>query len=387
MKPRLQSVDILRGLIMVIMALDHTRDFFNVTAMSFQPEDLAHTTTAIFFTRWITHFCAPVFMFTAGIGASLRLDRRGNRAELSRFLWTRGLWLLLLELTLVRLTFFFDFTYNPTFLLVFWSIGISMIVLAGLIYLPFNAILAISVGMVLLHNVIDRFTPAELGLAPWLFNILHRPGVVIADPTVIVGYPLIPWIGVIGVGFCFGRLYRLPDGQRGRVMIWMGLIMTAAFIALRYSNLYGDPSPWSPQTQDGFTLLSFLRATKNPPSLVFLLMTLGPAIAFLGVVDRVQWKVTHPLIVFGRTPLFYFIAHLAVIHVFAIALTAAHYGWHPWVVTPPPTIGGTGYPDGYGWSLPFTYFMWVLVVAALYPVCRWLADYKATHRAWWVSYL
>ena len=386
-KSRLFSVDVLRGVIMVIMALDHTRDFFNASAMAFQPEDLTRTTYALFFTRWITHFCAPVFMFTAGIGACLRLARGGTRAELSRFLWTRGLWLLLLEVTAVRFTMFFNVRYDLSFLLVFWSIGMSMIVLAGLIYLPVRLVLAVSVAMIGLHNFADRLTPEQLHIAPWLFNILHRPGLVLASPTVIVGYPLIPWIGIIGVGFCFGRLYRLPSETRQRVMIQLGLAMTIAFIALRWSSVYGDPSPWMSQPREGFTLLSFLRVTKNPPSLLFVLMTLGPAITVLGLIDRIQPKVTHPFVVFGRTPLFYFLAHFALIHTLAIAMAIIRYGVHPWVWTPPPTLGGSGYPDGYGWSLPFTYLMWAVVVGAMYPMCRWLASYKSTQRRWWLSYL
>lgn len=388
-RERIFSVDVLRGLIMVIMAIDHTREFVNISAMSFNAEDLTQTTFALFFTRWITHFCAPVFMFTAGIGAYLRLQRGGTKAELSKFLWTRGLWLLLLELTVVRLTFFFDVSYNPIFLLVFWSIGMSMIALAAMIHLPFRAILAVSVAMIAFHNLADRITPEQLGVAPWLWNIFHRPGLLLANPVLIVGYPLIPWIGVIGVGFCFGHLYGRPSDERRRIMIWMGVTMTVAFVALRFVNVYGDPLHWTTQSRTGFTLLSFLRATKYPPSLLFLLMTLGPAIAFLGLIDKVQPKPANPLVVFGRTPQFYFIMHIAVIHVVAILLGVVRYGYQPFLLTPPPTMGGPNplYPADYGWGLTTTYLVWVVVVIVMYPMCRVLARLKASRRDWWLSYL
>ncbi|TAK11566.1 MAG: DUF1624 domain-containing protein [Acidobacteria bacterium] len=372
---------------MIIMALDHTRDFVNVSAMSFAPEDLTKTTVALFVTRWITHFCAPVFMFTAGIGAFLRLERDGDRRALSRFLWTRGLWLVALELTAVRFVFFFNVNYDTTFLLVFWVLGLAMIALAALIYLPFPVLVAFSVGMIALHNLADSVTPAQFGAYGRWWNLLHQPGLLNTDPLLIVGYPLMPWIAVMAAGFCFGRVYRLPGDERRKLLIRSGLALTAAFFVIRYANIYGDLRPWSVQPQPGFTVLSFFNATKNPPSLDFLLMTLGPAILFLGLIDRAQPKTSSPFVVFGRTPLFYFIVHFAVIHALSIAMALGRYGWQPWVFTPPPTIGGAGFPAGYGWSLPTTYLVWAVVVATMYPMCRWLATLKATRREWWLSYL
>ncbi len=384
---RVFSIDALRGLVMVIMALDHTREFVNASALVFNPEDLSRTTAALFFTRWITHFCAPVFMFTAGLGAFLRLERTGRRA-LARFLWTRGLWLIVLEFTVVRFVFYFNLDYNPTFLLVFWVLGLAMVALAGLIYLPFPLLAGVSGAMIVLHNLADTIRPADFGPYGWLWNVLHQPGLIYPAPAVIVAYPLIPWIGVMAAGFCFGRVYRLPDDRRQRVLIITGLALTAAFVVIRFVNVYGDPQPWTAQSQPGFTLLSFLRTTKYPPSLLFLLMTLGPAIAWLGVVDRVKFAVANPLIVFGRTPQFYFIAHLAVIHLFAVALGFARYGAQPFLWLPSPNIGGAPtYPAGYGWSLPTTYVVWIAVVAVMYPLCRRLAALKAARRDWWISYL
>ena len=297
--PRRPSIDLLRGLVMVIMALDHTRDFVHAGAMAFQPEDLTQTTPIIFLTRWITHFCAPAFMFTAGLGAWLRFERDGSKAGLARFLFTRGLWLLLLEVTAIRFAFFFNITTSPIFLLVFWSIGMSLIALSLLVWLPYWATFAVSAAMVLFHNLLDPIRAESMGSSAWLWRLLHQPGPVTMDPLVIVGYPLIPWIGVMGLGFCAGRIYRMPDEQRRRVLFWLGLGLTVAFVALRVTNFYGDPRPWSPQPRPGFTLLSFLNTTKYPVSLQFLLMTLGPALMFLSWVDRARPSDRNPLLVFG----------------------------------------------------------------------------------------
>jgi len=386
---RIFSIDLLRGLIIVIMALDHTREFVNAGALHFNPEDLTKTTYAYFFTRWITHFCAPVFAFTAGLGAYLR-GQRGTTAELSKFLWTRGLWLVFLEFTAVRFAFFFRISIgaDPTFLLVFWMLGISMIVLAGLVWLPWRILAIVSVAMIALHNLLDPIAPASFGAYGWIWNVLHQPGAIHMDPVIIAAYPLIPWIGVMSAGFCFGRMYQMPDEKRRRALIALGLGLTATFIALRLLNVYGDLRPWTAQPQPGFTLLAFIKTNKYPPSLDYLLMTLGPAITFLGIFDRVQLKSANPFIVFGRTPQFYFIVHIAVIHLFAIALGYWRYGSQPFLWLPSPSIGGAPiYPDGYGWSLKITYLVWMSVVITMYPLCRWLANLKASRRAWWLSYL
>jgi uncharacterized membrane protein len=386
---RIFSIDALRGLIMIIMALDHTREFVNASALVFNPEDLTKTSYAFFFTRWITHFCAPVFAFTAGMGAFLRLERGGTKRDLSKFLWTRGLWLVLLELTAVRFVFFFNLGGgNPVFLLVFWMLGIGMIVLAAMIHLPFRVLAGVAIAMIGLHNLLDKITPAKFGAYGWVWNVLHQPGLIYPDPVVIAGYPLIPWIGVMAAGYCFARIYRLPDERRRRVLITTGVAITAAFVLLRWANVYGDLRPWAAQPRPGFTLLSFLAANKYPPSLLFLMMTMGPAIFFLGVFDRVRLSASNPLIVFGRTPQFYFIVHLLVIHLFAVGMGYLKYGAQPFLWLPSPGIGGSAaYPPAYGWSLPVTYVVWLAVVVSMYPLCRWLANLKATRRAWWLSYL
>jgi len=387
---RVASVDLLRGLVIVIMAIDHTRDFVHWAAMNFQPEDLARTTVPIFFTRWITHFCAPVFMFCAGLGAWFRLDRGGTVRDLSRFLWTRGLWLIFLELTVVRLGFFFNVKYDVVLLLVFWALGLSMIALAGLVRLPYRAILGISVALIVVHNAFDGVRAQSLGSLGWLWNVLHQPGLLTpGPPAIMLAYPIVPWIGVMALGFCAGRLYSLPDDKRRATLMRIGVVTTLAFVVVRGVNVYGDPRPWAGQSSLAMTVVSFLNCTKYPPSLSFLLMTLGPAMIFLSLVDRARPRAWNPLVVFGRAPLLFFVVHLPLIRALAIALTAARYGMAPFVSTPPPTLGTARnvFPADYGWDLWVVYAVWLLVVALMYPLCRWFVDLRQRSRARWLSYL
>ena len=375
---------------MVLMAIDHTRDFVHSAAMSFPPEDLTRTTTAIFFTRWITHLCAPAFMLCAGLGAWFRLERGGTITGLSRFLWTRGLWLIVLEFTLVHIGFFFSVEYRLLILLVFWALGMSMIALAALIRLPYRVLLVVSLGLIALHNLTDGIAAARFGAFGWVWQILHQPGLIATGPpAILVAYPLVPWIGVMAAGFCLGRVYRLPAERRRVVLIGLGLALTAAFVIVRAANVYGDPRPWSWHSRPGFTLLSFLNCTKYPASLSFLLMTLGPVIAFLGLVDRLRPSDRNPLMVFGRTPLLYFVLHIPLIHAVAIGLTWLRYGHAPFLFMPPPTLGTPRqmFPADYGWDLWAAYAVTAVVVTALYPVCRWFARLRARRREWWLSYL
>lgn len=386
---RVQALDILRGLVMVIMALDHTRDYVHAAAMAFQPEDLSRTTAAIFMTRWITHFCAPVFMLLAGAGAFLRLQKGRTHADLSRFLLTRGMWLIALEFTVVRAGFFFDLTGPPFILLVFWALGMSMIALAALIHLPYRVLLAVSLALITAHNLFDPLQPTRFGAFGWVWQILHVQGLLTAAPPTIVAYPLVPWIGVMAAGFCFGRVYTL-DRQRRRQMLWrLGLALSAAFVVLRAINLYGDPRPWRPQNSSLLTLLSFLNTTKYPPSLLFLLMTLGPAILSLAVLDRVRVSDRHPFVVFGRVPLLYFVLHIPLVHAFAIGLTWLRYGNTPFLWLAPPTLGTPreAFPANYGWDLWVAYAVTAAAVLVLYPICLWLAQLKANRGGGWLSYV
>jgi uncharacterized membrane protein len=392
--PRLHAVDALRGLVMIIMALDHVRDFFHVGAMSFSPEDLTKTTPLLFFTRWITHFCAPVFMFTAGIGAFLWWQKSGRtKKDLSRFLFTRGLWLVLLEVTVMRLAYNFSLSAGyPVLLIVLWVLGACMIVLAALVYLPLRALAVLSAAVILLHNCLDPFKAAQFGIAAPLWSIMHQPGAFfIAGAMVIVAYPLIPWAAVMAGGFCFGRIFLLDQASRKRILLRTGLACILAFILLRGLNLYGDPSPWSAQSSPLFTLMSFLRCTKYPPSLDYLLMTLGPALLVLSWFDGKRFSPANPLIVLGRVPLFFFIAHFYAIHFLMDVLGLLRYGRiaFPFLFHPPPSFGGPSrdFPPDFGYPLWVVYAVWILIVASLYPICRWFAHLKSTRRSVWLSYL
>jgi uncharacterized membrane protein len=327
-------------------------------------------------------------MLCAGLGAWLRVERAGV-ADVSGFLWTRGLWLIVLEFSLVRFGFFFNLDYSVVFLLVFWALGMSMVALALLVRLPCWAVLTVSVGMIVAHNLADGVAAAQFGRLAWAWQLLHQQALVVQKPAIIVAYPLVPWIGVMGLGFCLGRIYRLPAVRRRALLIRIGVALAAAFVALRALNVYGDPRPWATQREGVFTVLSFLNTTKYPPSLAFLLMTLGPAIALLGWLESTRPSERHPLVVFGRVPLFYFVLHIPLIHAVAIALTWLRHGAAPFLFVPPPTLGTPRqvFPPDYGWELWVVYAVAAGVVMALYPVCLWFARVKQRRREWWLSYL
>ena len=363
---------------MIVMALDHVRDFTSSTAFLFSPDDLTHTNAALFFTRWITHFCAPVFMFTAGIGAYFRAAR--GRRDMTRFLVTRGLWLVLLELTVVRLAL--SFGRGPVILEVVWVLGWSMVLLGLLIHLPVRFLAVLSIATIALHNLADGVKDG------WIWNILHRQGAVpLGDTLVVVAYPLVPWFAVMAAGYCFGRVMTFDGERRRRWLLRIGLGLTAAFIVVRGVNEYGDPQRWSGAIP-GMVVLSFLKVTKYPPSLDFLLMTLGPAILLLWWLDRVWLADSNPLIVFGRVPLFYFIVHLFLIHGLAVLLAFISYGHAGFMLSLLPSMGGPMvYPPDYGYGLGGVYAIWLLVVSAMYPLSRWFAGVKRRRRDWWLSYL
>jgi uncharacterized membrane protein len=389
---RLQSIDILRGAIMIIMALDHLRDFFSAEAQHFAPDDLSRTTAALFFTRWITHFCAPTFMLLAGAGAFLWQQRGRSTGDLSRFLVTRGLWLILLELTVVRcLGLFFTFDYSVVVLIVFWALGASMIALAALIHLPARVLLVVSVGMMLLHNLLDGIKPQQFGNFAWVWNFLHRPGgFKFEGHLTVVTYPLIPWVGVMAAGYCFGKIFLFDSDRRRALLLRLGGAITVAFVMVRAINLYGDPRPWAVQKSALFTMMSFLNCSKYPPSLDFLLMTLGPAILVLGLIEHVRLSRANPLLVFGRVPLFYFVLHIPLIHVLAVVAAGIRYGDALFLVrhNVPSLVGPSpDFPADYGYRLLVCYVIWILIVAALYWPCRWFADLKARRRDPWLSYL
>jgi len=391
---RIDAVDLLRGIVMVIMLLDHTRDFTHWGALQFDPTDLARTSTVLFLTRWITHFCAPIFVFLAGTSAYLQLSRGKPRAELSRFLWTRGLWLIVLEFTIVRFGVFFNLDYSFFGVAqVIWVLGWSMIALAGLIYLPLRIVGGFGVALVLLHNLLDPIQATQWqgpassvpDAASKLWMVLHQQGAFpiagAGSPIVYVLYPLLPWVGVMAAGYAFGTVYDLDPARRRAILLRLGIGLTAAFLALRALNMYGDPSRWSVQKSAVFTVLSFLNVTKYPPSLLFLLMTLGPAMLALWWFERpVRNAVARALTTFGRVPLFFYILQWYTAHLIGVGLHLAAGKPLPGPIGGPP-------PANFGFGLGVTYTAWIAGTLILYPLCRWFAGVKARRRQWWLSYL
>jgi uncharacterized membrane protein len=385
-------VDVVRGAVIIIMALDHVRDFISSAAMSFSPTDLTRTTTTLFFTRWITHFCAPVFAFTAGIGAFLWLGRNRTKAQLSRFLLTRGLWLIFLELTVLRYILFLNMRFSNTLIIlsVIWMLGLCMVVLAGLVHLPTRLLAALSIVTIAGHNLLDPVTAQRFGSAAWIWDILHQQGIFrFHDATILVAYPLVPWVAVMAAGYCFGAVFMREPARRQRLLMRLGLGLALAFMLLRALNIYGDPFRWTRQSSTLFSILSFLNCTKYPPSLLFLLMTLGPAMIAMAWLERRQLSASNPVIVFGRVPFFFFVAHLAVIHALAIVLGFLRYGRASFLLLPAPSMGGMRqtFPPAYGYDLWVVYAVWIAVIVMLYPVCRWFAELKQRRRDWWLSYL
>jgi uncharacterized membrane protein len=382
-RARIESVDVVRGLIMIIMALDHTRDFFGIPGQN--PGDLSTASAALFLTRWITHFCAPVFFLLTGTGAYLSL-RRKSPGELSRFLFTRGLWLIFLELVLVRcFAYQFNFDYRVTMLLVLWALGWAMITLSALVRLPASVVTGFGVVMIASHNLFDSFRSTSP-----LWSILHSPGFVLNTPSHVLfaAYPLIPWIGVTAVGYGLGQVYGWDAERRRAFLVRLGIALTLAFLVIRGLDIYGDPSRWMRQKNALFTVLSFLNTTKYPPSLLFLLMTLGPAMIFLWSVDRGTPKILRPALVIGKVPMFYYVLHFALIHLLAVATCYVRYGTAHWMFESP-DLGHYPFspPPGWGYSLPFVYLVWALVVIAMYPLCRWFAALKQRRDDAWLSYL
>jgi uncharacterized membrane protein len=303
---------------------------------------------------------------------------------------TRGLWLLLLEFTVVHVGLFFNVKYDVLFLLVFWALGMSMIAMALLVHLRYGMLVAVSLAMIALHNLVDGVRAVDVGNFAWLWRVLHEQGIVLTPgPALFVAYPLVPWIGVMAAGFCLGRVYQLPPDRRRMVLIRIGLALTASFVIMRGLNAYGDPRPWTVQDRPLMTVLSFLNCTKYPASLLFLLMTLGPMITVLGLLERARPGDRHPLLVFGRVPLLFFVLHIPLAHAVAKAMSAARYGNTPFLWMPPPTLGTPrqSFPADYGWDLWVTYLVTAVVVAALYPLCLWFSRLKARRRNRWLSYV
>jgi uncharacterized membrane protein len=388
---RLASLDIMRGLVMVIMAIDHVRDFF--TNVPFAPENLKFTYYSLFFTRWITHFCAPLFFFLAGTGAYF-YGRRRTPQELSRFLWTRGLWLILLEFTVIG--FAWTFMITGGFFGVIWALGASMVIMALVVRLPLSWIAVLSTLTIATHDLVDRVRPRQFGSFAWLWTILHVRGGVMLPFQIpkFVLFQIVPWVAVMAAGYAFGALYQLDSDRRKKMIFRLGMVLTLAFILLRVTNLYGNPpaglggvsqGDWHIQPTVEKTIILFLDVEKYPPSLQFLLMTMGPSLLLLAWLERSnlpRW--TSVLVTFGRVPLFFYVLHLYLIHLLAIAVAPLFHQPVDWLFHGA-IFGDT--PDNYGHGLPFVYLMWLIVIAILYFPCRWFAALKQRRKDWWLSYL
>ena len=389
---RVWSVDALRGLVMVIMALDHTRDY--LTYVRFQPEDLTHSYPALFFTRWITHFCAPLFFFLAGTGAFLLRSKTGSAGRVASFLWTRGLWLIALEFTVIDFAWGFQLWHFGG---VIWSLGCAMIVLGALVWLPEPVILALALLVIGAHDLTDSVRLQSLGAFAPVWSLLHRTGVV-PGTNFFVLFPILPWAAVMAVGYVFGRIVLRAKAQRQRVMLALGAGATVLFLLLRAFNAYGNPpagvafnSPgaWQPQSTLGMTIVAFLDVEKYPASLQFLLMTIGPSLILLALLDRVSpasrfEKLLRPLVVFGRVPLFFYVLHIYLIHSLAVLMAVALHQPFQWLLHG--AFFANRIPAGYGHGLPMVYTVWLLAIALLYVPCAWFANVKQRRRSWWLSY-
>ncbi len=383
---RINSIDLLRGLIMIIMALDHTRDFFHIEAFTGDPTNMQTTTPFLFFTRWITHFCAPVFIFLAGTSAYLQSLRK-SKAELSGFLVKRGLWLILVEVFIMSLGISFDIYFSNIFLQTIWAIGISMVILGAAIWMPYAAIFIIGTLIVFGHNLLDYYEAGKQQFGV-IYSILHRTAFYPIGEGRTVGflYPFLPWTGLMMLGYCLGRLFMDDEGKRKKRLLSLGLLIIGLFIVLRAFDIYGDPFKWSEQKNVLFTFMSFLNTTKYPPSLLYLCMTIGPALVFLALAKG-NSRLAKIITVYGRVPFLYYVLHFYLIHLVSslLFLSRGHSfaeGWN----------GIPGFPfkfvfPGEGYSLGIVYLVWILIVAALYPVCKWFGEYKRKNKQWWLSYL
>jgi uncharacterized membrane protein len=386
---RITSIDLLRGIIMMLMALDHVRDYFHNDAMMHDPLDLQTTTPILFFTRWITHYCAPIFVFLAGTSAYLS-GLKKSKKELSRFLITRGLWLIFIEFAVVTFGWTFNPFYNMLAVQVIWAIGMSMLILGLLVWLPFPVILGVGLFIVFGHNMLDGPEAVRNGDVGFWWDLLHHGGFKQYEYTsghaVLVIYPFVPWAGVMAAGYCFGKLFEpsVDAAWRKKVLLYGGLGLIAFFVLLRFSNAYGDPNTWSSQRSLGYTVLSFINTCKYPPSLLYLSMTIGPALIFLALTESTQNRSASVATVFGRVPFFYYILHLYVIHLLVVVAFYLSGYTSADIVSDAPFLFR---PPQFGFSLWAVYAIWILVLIILYPICSRYNTYKSTHKSWWLSYL
>lgn len=382
---RIYTIDITRGLVMIIMALDHVRDLLHTTALTQDPTDLRTTTTALFLTRWITHLCAPSFVFLSGTSAYLTFKSQNNLTQTRQFLLSRGLWLMFLEITIVNFAFWFDLQFRTIILQVIFAIGVGFVALSFLLKIPVKTLGIIATLLIVLHGL-TFFVPIPKDQAAAIgWSFLFRTNVFPLSPNFVLGtlYPVVPWFGIMLAGFSFGAVLQKPTR---RTWLWRASFMALGlFVIVRFLNYYGDPSLWSKQSSDWFTVLSFINVSKYPPSLLYTLLMLGLMFAILALGDVQPNVLTELLATYGRVPLFYYLLHWYLIHLLMFGMV--FWQGFTWKDIP---IGpfSFGRPPNSGVELPIVYLVWSGVVLALYPLCRWYARYKAAHKdKKWLSYL
>jgi uncharacterized membrane protein len=388
-KKRIETIDLLRGLVMIIMALDHTRDLFHSEAFTGDPLNPETTTPLLYFTRWVTHFCAPAFVFLSGVSAWLQ-SRRKPQKELSRFLITRGLWLIFLEIT-VMAGMLGDIYFSVVMLSTIWAIGISMVILGLLIWLPFRVLLITGLIIVFGHNILDFAEANRNGVVPIWWSFLHRPTFIQVSSNFSLGifYPFLPWTGLMILGYCCGKLFSDTETERrNKILMWMGVGALVLFVVLRFIDVYGDPLRWSQQKTGLRTFLSFMNVQKYPPSLLFMCATIGCALIFLARVKNTSGRLSKIISVYGRVPLFYYIIHFYLLHTISALLYLSRGHSVAEGMKGAPGIPFKFILPGEGYSLWIVYAVWLAVVIGLYPLCKWYDKYKTNHKEkWWLSYL
>jgi uncharacterized membrane protein len=385
---RILSIDIVRGIVMIIMALDHVRDLLHVNSITQSPTDLTTTSPLLFFTRWITYLCAPIFVFLAGSSAYISFKRNNNIAITQKFLLKRGLWLILLEFTIVNFAIYFDIGFHSLLFEVIASTGFGFIILSLLLKLSSKQLGIIGLVIIFCHNLLPIIPFAENSILKSILLPFFSPTAIplFAGKVFVMGYPPIPWLGILLVGFGCGHFFEIPDIKRKKLFTKIGLGALIIFTAIRFINIYGDSLPWTSQKSIFFTFLSFINITKYPPSLDFCLVTLGIMFLLLVVADHFTEQVKKITAVYGSVPLFYFIVHFYLIHVITLAvlfLQGLHWAQFEFA------SGNFGRPKGVesGLSLEMIYVIWIAVVIVLYKPCQWYGHYKATNKHWWLKYL
>jgi uncharacterized membrane protein len=385
---RLQSIDMLRGMVMIIMTLDHVRDFFHYNvSIDEDPLDFKTTTPLLFLTRWVTHFCAPIFVFLSGTSVFLFGSKGKTKSQVAFFLLTRGLWLMLAEIFIILPLW--NFNFSMLFLQVIWAIGLSMVVLSILQFLPFGLLVILGLLIVFGHNLLDQISVNNPLWKSLLWSIIHKRNEyrITNDFMVVVSYPFLPWLGVMILGYAMGKFYlpNISPKSRQKMLKRIGIAVIILFILIRWINCYGDMHPWSRQQSGLYSFFDFIKTSKYPPSLLYILMTIGPGLIFLAFAENISGRVKDKITLFGKVPFFYYVLHVFLIHSLSwLAFFASGHGWKDLDFD---HFRDASLPPGCGYSLWIVYVVWAMVIIILYFPCKWYNRYKSTHRDWWLSYI